>query len=70
MCAQDSPESRPTMQEVVEMLKSADQDLRILHTGSGLWQRLEAVTHDENLLAAHKNYPSPGLENFMSLRQQ
>jgi hypothetical protein len=28
------------------------------------------VTHDENLLAAHKNYPSPGLENFMSLRQQ
>ncbi|KAH9563449.1 hypothetical protein CY35_05G126400 [Sphagnum magellanicum] len=48
MCAQDSPESRPTMQEVVEMLKSADQDLRILHTGSGLRQRLEAVTHDAN----------------------
>jgi hypothetical protein len=54
MCAQDSPESRPTMQEVVEMLKNADQDLRILHTGSGLRQRLEAVTHDANILAADK----------------
>jgi hypothetical protein len=42
------------MQEVVEMLKNADQDLRILHTGSGLRQRLEAVTHDANFLAADK----------------
>lgn len=62
LCAQNSPENRPTMQEVVEMLKPEDakDPVKLLPDKVNAGLHLEPVKYDPALLAADDGPPGFG----------